>query len=327
MHDRLIECLRIALRHHVTDIHFALDRNDSLKIEMRVRGVIRELKKKEEDGRFFRYLLYRANLDVSNTLYPQTGSFEEDVDGTVLSLRFALISSYQMTSGVMRILNNHSLLTVDSLSADPIQTQWLKGITGNRSGLYLISGPTGSGKTTALYTVLNETEGKKIFTLEDPIEVYSEHFVQLQINEKQHMGYAEGIKQLMRHDPDIILIGEIRDSQAAQMAVRCALTGHLVLSSIHSSGCVNGIERMLELNVSKNQLSDVLCGISNQRLYDTSDHRKTGIYEIMDRKETSYYFKNQKTSDQFCPLAEKIRIAVKNGQIDSRQAEQDIPQQ
>ena len=194
----------------------------------------------------------------------------------------------------------------------------------HRNGLYVLSGPTGSGKTTTLYTILNEVSGKKIFTLEDPIEVLSEKYVQLAVNDRRHLSYADGIRQLMRHDPDIVMIGEIRDSIAAEMAVRCALTGHLVLTSIHSGSCVSAINRLIDLGVSEPQLSDILCGISNQRLYDTADNGKIGVYEIMDRKEVEYYFKNHCTSSSFTPLQRKIEEAVAEGIVDEDQASQDL---
>ena len=124
---------------------------------------------------------------------------------------------------------------------------------------------------------------KKIFTLEDPIEIQNDSFVQLQINESQHLSYAEGIKQLMRHDPDLLMIGEIRDEEAAQMAVRCVLTGHLVLSSIHSTDCATAIIRMRDLGVKEYELKDVLYGISNQRLFEKEDGSRIGVYEIMCR--------------------------------------------
>jgi len=323
MEERLIHCLEVALRNHVTDIHFSLREDGIVLIEMRVNGVIRQLKQ-QEDERFFRYLQYRANLDVSNTLMPQTGRFEAEADGRRLALRFALLSSYHVTSGVLRILNNHESLQISSLSSDPEQAAWMEQITSHRSGLYIFSGPVGQGKTTSLYTILDAAAGKKIYTLEDPVEVYSEKYVQIQINEKQQMGYADGIRQLMRHDPDIIMIGEIRDQIAAQMAVRCALTGHLVLTSLHSSSCTNAIERMMDLQVSRIQLQDVLCGVSSQRLYDTGDGRKIGVYEIMDHEEVRYYFSHAAVSSRFIPLREQIRRTVEAGIVDSAQASQDF---
>lgn len=315
MDDILLECLRIAVRNNVTDIHFEIGKTNDLKIEMRVRGEIRTLKQKIGNIQFFRYLMYRANLDLSSRSDPQTGRFDEVVDGMPLSLRFSLINSRNRTSGVLRILNQHTRLSVDMLSTCPDDIEWLEGIARQRIGLYILSGPTGSGKTTTLYTLLSEIRNRKIFTLEDPVERDFDQFVQIQINEKQGFGYADGIKQLMRHDPDIIMIGEIRDSTAAEMAVRCALTGHLVVTSLHAGSCPSAIHRMLELGVREYQLSDVLYGLSNQRLFDTVKGGKTGVYEIMDRTEIESYFTVRKPTERFVPLREKIRRAAASGQI------------
>ena len=225
---------------------------------------------------------------------------------------------------VLRILNAHNKLNIEDLTYDFEIINYLKDIGLGRSGLYIFSGPTGSGKTTTLYTILNSIENKKIFTLEDPIEIYSNKYVQLQINEQQNLGYSQGIKQLMRHDPDIIMIGEIRDEIAANMAIRSALTGHLVLTSIHSGNCVMAINRLLELGVNKLQLFDVLKGISNQRLYSTISNSKTGVYEVMDRKEVIYYLQNETTSKSFKSLEERIREAIKNRIIKEETAKQDL---
>ncbi|MBR2727267.1 MAG: Flp pilus assembly complex ATPase component TadA, partial [Solobacterium sp.] len=142
MEELLMYYLRIALQYHVTDIHFSLKDEEQLKVEMRVGGIIRELKDQKADIRFFRYLLYRSNMDVSRMMYPQTGRFETEVDGTKISLRFALVSSYRIASGVLRILNNHDPLSIDELSASPETALWMKSILNTRSGMFLFSGPT-----------------------------------------------------------------------------------------------------------------------------------------------------------------------------------------
>ncbi len=325
MEERLREILAIALAYDVTDIHFDVNRIEkTIQIDMRVNGKICRLKSASDDYALFHYLCYRSNLDITSMFDPQTGSFEENINGEALSLRFAIVTSAHNTSGVLRILNNHSSLSVSELCHDPDTVSWLSHITSHRDGLYILSGPTGSGKTTALYTILNACKGKKIFTIEDPIEVYSSSYIQLQVNEKQHMSYGEGIKQLMRHDPDIVMIGEIRDSEAARMAVRCALTGHLVVSSLHASSCVSAILRLEELGVSDYQLMDVLHGISNQRLYRMKDGKMAGIYEYMTRKEVQYYFEEKHTDRNFRSLEERIRAAVAAGILDEKEAEADL---
>ncbi len=322
MEERLNEILRIALKYDVTDIHFSLSEEKTV-IMMRVRGEMVTLKPVPSDTRLFRYLMYRGNLDLSRAHLPQTGSFETEVGGTRLSLRFAAVSGWRRTDGVLRILNNHSQLKPDDLTENPEDRQWLKSVMTHRSGLFLFTGPTGSGKTTTLYTLLSDVKGKAVYTVEDPVEIWFDSFSQLQVNEKAHLSYAECIRQLMRHDPDIIMIGEIRDSEAAKMAVRCALTGHLVVTTLHSFSCVSAIHRMEELGVDPYQLRDVLAGISCQRLYETAGGR-TGVYEIMNRKEADYYFENHHTDRSFLPLSRKIREAAENGIIRMEDARADI---
>ncbi len=312
MNERLLEILRIALAYRVSDIHFSLSENGSTLIEMRVDGKIRQLKSGEKDGRLFHYLMYRANLDVSSVFEPQTGSFEITVDGIRLSLRFAIMSAWQRTSGVLRILNSTSGITIDSLCKDETVLGWMKRIPDMKNGLIIFSGPTGSGKTTALYTILDAVKERKIFTLEDPVEVIHENYVQLQVNEKQ-MGYAEGIRQLMRHDPDIIMIGEIRDSLAANMAVRSALTGHLVVTSLHSFSCVGAIGRMIELGVERAALRSVLRGVSNQRLFMDAQGKRTGIYECLDENGIAYWFEKQSLPEGFKDIETKIAEAASGG--------------
>ncbi len=326
MKERLIQILRAANAWNVTDIHFGISQNSGRKvtIEMRVDGRIRQLKEDPDDLRLFHYLMYRADLDLSGAMEPQTGRFEETVDGRRMSLRFALVSSYYVTSGVLRILNSRDSLQVRALTHDEEAADWLQDITAHPCGLFILSGPTSSGKTTSLYTILNAAEDKRIFTLEDPVEVVNERYVQLQVNEKRHFTYDDGIRQLMRHDPDIIMIGEVRDSTTAAMAVRSALTGHLVVTSLHSFSCVSAIHRMMDLGVQEYQLRDVLTGISCQRLFDCPQGGRTGIYEWMDRKEIGYYFDHGRTSENFRPLAESIRQERAAGTIDADQAEAEL---
>ncbi|MFV0380507.1 MAG: ATPase, T2SS/T4P/T4SS family [Anaerorhabdus sp.] len=315
MEKRLVEIIRAALHYGVSDVYFTL-KNDEVIIEMKIKNKLVNIKTKSNDESFFRYLQYRSNLDVGNITLPQTGQFEIEIDKIMVSLRFASVNTYQLTTGVLRVLSNTNNYSVDDLCQSLQMIHYFRKIPLNKSGLFVFSGPTGSGKTTALYTILNEMKSKKIFTLEDPIEVYSQNYVQIQINEKQHMDYASGIKQLMRHAPDVIMIGEIRDEDAATMAVRCALTGHLVLTSIHSSSCVLAIERLVELGVQRNQLQDVLKGITNQRLLLSTDKiNKVAVYEKMDRKELVYYFANKKLSEEFSSINEEVKKALSKGII------------
>jgi competence protein ComGA len=324
MENELEKLLQIALRHQVTDIHLRLREDGRLRIAMRTKGQLRFLRRQELDIRFFRYLMFRSNMDLAMSSRLQTGSFEVRMEGKTIALRFAVVSSWHNTSGVLRLLNSTGSLAIEDLARDQETLGWLHQVTTHRSGLFVFSGPTGSGKTTTVYTLLNRTQGKTIFTLEDPVEVYSSRYVQIAVNEKAGMTFAAGIKQLMRHDPDIVMIGEIRDETAAAMAVRCALTGHLVLTTLHAFSCLSGLDRLEDLGVRRDQLEDVLFGISCQRLFQDPAGKHFGIYEFMDRKEVHQCLHDHQPSSGFIPLARRIQKEIETGCLEPAQAESDL---
>lgn len=313
MEERLVALLRLALKYNATDIHFMM-RYQEVSIEMRIDGLCRKVKGRFEDYKLLRYLQYLANLDVGNIMTPQTGQFEMEVDGDLLSLRFAVINKVNYTNGVLRILNSKIRVSADSLSSISYQNQYFKALLSRNCGLILFSGPTGSGKTTTLYSLLKCVRNKKIYSIEDPIEVYHDNLIQLSVNEARGFDYAEGIKQILRHDPDIIMIGEIRDEKAAKMAVVAANTGHLVLSTIHTSRASGCISRMSELGVNEDHLYENLLCVSNQRmLINAKTREKVVLYEIMDSKEIEYFRNNGRNSDDFLNIDKQIARGIEDG--------------
>ncbi len=313
MEERLLAILRLALRLNATDIHFTI-RGSEIEIQMRVDDSLRKVKSAFQDEKLIRYLQYLANLDVGNILTPQTGQFEIEVDGILLSLRFAVINNYHFTNAVLRILNTELQIDADHLSHIESQNRYFKALLRHPYGLVLFSGPTGSGKTTSLYSLLDSVRDLKIFTIEDPVEVYNDHFIQLQVNEAQRFDYSAGIRQILRHDPDIIMIGEIRDEKAAQMAVTAANTGHLVLSTIHASSASSCVSRMRELGVSEESLYEVLLCLSNQRMMiEKGSGRKHVLYEIMDRREIDHFRRYKRNSEGFYSIGKQIERGVENG--------------
>ena len=313
MEERLVALLRLALKYNATDIHFMM-RYQEVSIEMRIDGLCRKVKGRFEDYKLLRYLQYLANLDVGNIMTPQTGQFEMEVDGDLLSLRFAVINKVNYTNGVLRILNSKIRVSADSLSSISYQNQYFKALLNRNCGLILFSGPTGSGKTTTLYSLLKCVRNKKIYSIEDPIEVYHDNLIQLSVNEARGFDYAEGIKQILRHDPDIIMIGEIRDEKAAKMAVVAANTGHLVLSTIHTSRASGCISRMSELGVNEDHLYENLLCVSNQRmLINAKTREKVVLYEIMDSKEIEYFRNNGRNSDDFLNIDKQIARGIEDG--------------
>lgn len=313
MEERLIALLRLALKYNATDIHIT-QRYQETEIEMRIDDQLRKVKGKFEDNKLIRYLQYLSNLDVGNIMAPQTGQFEMEVDGNLLSLRFAVINYLNFQNGVLRILNSRLKVDADNLSNVQKQNAYFKSLLNKDCGLVLFSGPTGSGKTTTLYSLLKAARNKKIYTIEDPIEVFHDNLVQLQVNEAVHFDYAEGIKQILRHDPDIIMIGEIRDDKAAKMAVVAANTGHLVLSTIHTSRASSCISRMVELGVNEDNLYENLLCVSNQRMMVNKNTReKIVLYEIMDRREIDYFHEHRLNSRSFVNIETQICRGIENG--------------
>lgn len=320
MDKRLSSLLRLAIEKEATDIHFT-KRHYDIRIEMRIQDRMHEVKSKSSDIRLLAYLQYLSGLDVGNILKPQTGQFEYEVDGSLLSLRYAVIANINVTNGVLRILNKEIKIDPTKLSTISWQNKCLSEMVNKDSGLILFAGATGSGKTTTLYSLLKSVKHKKIYTLEDPIEVYNEEFVQIQINEAIGFDYGEGIKQILRHDPDIIMIGEIRDEVAAKMAIRAANTGHLVLSSIHATSASGSLSRMMELGVSIEQLKDVLILLSFQKMLYTKKEKRIVLYEMMDKSELDNYFKNHHYSVNYLDISTQLRYLVEKDIIDEEELE------
>jgi competence protein ComGA len=318
MEDRLKELLKKAINENASDIHFSLNGNNIFKIEMRINQNLKKVKTKKNDFKLIRYLQYLANLDVANQIKPATGQFDMEVNNNTLSLRFAYMKSFHTTTGVLRILNHKLKLTIDNLSKFESQNQYFKELIKLKYGLILISGTTGSGKTTTLYTMLNSIRNKKIYTIEDPIEIYSEKYVQLQVNKSIGLDYQACLRQLLRHDPDLIVIGEIRDDITANIAIKAAISGHLVFATIHSSSTITTILRMLEFNVSKTLLEDMLISIINQDLYKYNKQR-VPIYEIMEKKDIRYYITNNKLPRYFHKKNYYFNKAIKSKYIEEIQ--------
>lgn len=277
MLERFEEILAFALASNATDIHFELNNDKKIPtISIRTIDGFMTHKSVEHDRRLMEYLKYKGNLDLIQSKHPQSGSFTYVFDEVQYYFRIAVLKSQFLEVCVVRILNT---FYVDERIFDSIKDE-LTYVLKQTHGLIIFSGPTGSGKTTSMYTLMQMYKGKKIYSIEDPIEIYFDSIVQVNVNNNRNFGYKEAITQILRHDPDIICIGEIRDEQAAQMAIRAAFTGHLVICTVHATNCEMTIQRLLDLNVSEQDLKDNLLMIANQRL-NIVENERVSVYETI----------------------------------------------
>lgn len=264
------QIIAAAVRKAASDIHFEPDEK-SLRIRMRTDGVLQAfmLVPKDLQEPFIARVKVMANLDVSETRLPQDGRFAFQVGRKELNLRVSCMPTNYGESVVLRILDSTGLmLDLRSLGLRAADEQALASAVNRPHGIVLITGPTGSGKTTTLYTGLNSVNRleRAVFTLEDPIEYRLPHIRQTQVNEKIGLTFSSGLRTLLRQDPDVILVGETRDRETAQLMVRAALTGHLVFSSLHTNDSFSAVPRLIDLGVEPFLLPATLHLIIAQRL-------------------------------------------------------------
>ncbi len=252
-----------AINLNTTDIHLQLS-NREQRCEFRTLNGLVEMRTFKFDHSFFEYIKYIANLDLLTDLKPQSGRIKIKLNQFDCFIRCAYFKNYLIETIVLRILNPKNLLTLKTLFNE--DSDYIEQKLDLPSGLILFSGSTGSGKTTSLFTCLKELKHKKIYSIEDPVEYFYDHLVQLEVNSNQSFNFKEAIKQVLRHDPNIIVIGEIRDEIEAKSAIRCALSGHLVLSTIHSNSAEMTIKRLIDMEIDLNTLKDVIKLIVYQEL-------------------------------------------------------------
>lgn len=271
MEERILGLIRLAIKYEVSDIHFE-KKYDEVTIDMRINGEFKRVKSKLGDDKLIRYLEYLANIDVGKPYEPQTGEFELEVDNSLVKLRFARINNVDSSNGVLRILNKNQ--NSINLNEDDNIKKFAEGVQNpaSQGSIYIISGKVGSGKTTLAYDILKTLKNKHVYTLEDPIEVYIDELVQLQISNSTGFNVKEGVKQILRHNPDVLYL-EIRDDESAKAALM-ASSFCTVLTTIHSSCCEDAIKKMEELGANKEQLLDRLGLVINVDLQE-KDGKKT----------------------------------------------------
>lgn len=262
--------LESAVRIKASDIHIEQD-GDYMRIRFRVDGLLREHMK--TSSKPYRAVVSRikimGGLNISEKRLPQDGRIIQNIDNKTIDFRVSTMPTIRDEKVVMRVLDKTSYLVgKHALGLNNDNINLYDELLSKPYGLILVVGPTGSGKTTTLYSMLNQLNSieKNILTIEDPIEYDLEGINQSQINVKAGLDFSNALRAFMRQDPDIIMVGEIRDLNTAEIAIRAALTGHLVLSTLHANTAVGAISRLLDMNVPGYLLTSSVVGVVSQRL-------------------------------------------------------------
>ena len=260
-----------AISQGVSDIHILPAEND-YKTFYRINGKLVLHKEADFDWgkRLISYFKFLANMDVGERRKPQSGSCTLPLSTNSIELRFSTITNVKLyESIVIRILKQSKIDQTTLRTYFPKSQEILRQLVRRKSGLILFSGPVGSGKTTSIYQLLRERmrdEPLQVITMEDPVEIYEPLFLQTEVNTRANVTYDSLIKASLRHHPDVLMIGEIRDEETARMCIRGALTGHLMIATIHAKNAIGVLGRLQELQITSQQLSQTLIGIVSQRL-------------------------------------------------------------
>ena len=271
---RLIDSLLAdATLRGASDIHFEPEMQ-FLRIRYRIDGVLRQVRALHM--RYWSAMVVRmkvmAGMNIAETRAPQDGRISLSISGRPVDFRSAVQPTIHGENFVLRILDRKSgIVPITGLGLSELQLNLLQLMLSRPEGILLVTGPTGSGKTTTLYSILGHlnSEGVNIMTLEDPVEYPMPIIRQTSLSDVVKMDFAEGIRSMMRQDPDIILVGEVRDQETAEMAFRAAMTGHQVFSTLHTNSAIRSIPRLLDMGIKPNVLAGNVIGIVAQRLVRT----------------------------------------------------------
>lgn len=253
-----------------SDIHIEPEEG-GVAVRYRIDGVLRQVMKVPRAAGLplISRLKIISSLDIADRLRPQDGRARVAVNGVPVDLRVSTLPASLGEKVVVRILDSRrTVLSLDSLGVTETEATSIRELLENRDGIILVTGPTGSGKTTTLYSALRhvQSEGVNIVTVEDPVEYRLQGIVQVQVHERAGLTFASALRSILRQDPDVVLVGEIRDKETAQVAVQASLTGHLVLSTLHTNDAPNAVTRLIDIGVEGFKIATALRGVVAQRL-------------------------------------------------------------
>ena len=264
------EILTKAIYKDASDIHIE-PFEDEILIRIRVDGQLSKILTIAMESYSFLLTVIKldSNMNITEKRLPQDGRMEKKIDDIIVDIRTSTIPTIYGEKIVLRILNRTSLIKEKSeLGFSKQAIEKIENIINKKSGILLVTGSTGSGKTTTVYSILNDllNSKKNIMTIEDPVEYKIKGMNQIQVNDKIGLTFEVGLRSILRQDPDIIMIGEIRDEKTAKIAIRAASTGHLVISTMHTNNTISSINRLMEMNLPPYLISSTLIGVISQKL-------------------------------------------------------------
>ena len=265
-----------ALQKRASDIHIESE-SDSVVVKYRIDGVLQQAMQpmaKEHHSTIITRVKVMSELDISERRVPQDGRFRVKYNNRLIDFRVSIMPTIHGENAVLRVLDKESMsekfrnLVLDVVGFDEEDLRKFRRYIAEPYGMVLVTGPTGSGKTTTLYAAVNEikTEEDKIVTIEDPVEYQIKGITQIPVNEKKGLTFARGLRSILRHDPDKIMVGEIRDTETAQIAIQSALTGHLVFTTVHANNVVDVLGRFVNMGVEPYNFVSALNCVLAQRL-------------------------------------------------------------
>jgi len=289
-----------AIQRRASDIHVETQ-DDAVHVKYRIDGVLQSAMRpidKQFHGAVLSRIKVMSELDIAETRVPQDGRFRLGMPGKTIDFRVSIMPSVHGEDAVIRILDKESIseqfheLSLDILGFPEDTLRRFRRYINEPYGLVLVTGPTGSGKTTTLYAALSEikTTEDKIITIEDPVEYQLRGITQIPINERKGLSFSRGLRSILRHDPDKIMVGEIRDPETAQIAIQSALTGHLVFTTVHSNNVLDVLGRFLNMGVEAYQFVSALNCVLAQRLVRTicEDCKRPEVLETTALKEAGF---------------------------------------
>jgi type II secretory ATPase GspE/PulE/Tfp pilus assembly ATPase PilB-like protein len=286
--------IRQAIDEHASDIHIEPFK-DKISLRYRIDGKLYEIPPptKYLHLPIISRIKILSKLDIAEKRLPQDGAFLVRMEDRTIDLRVSTIPTIYGEKVVLRILDRSAIvLNIDQLGFDAKQVEQIRKVIKSPYGLVFLTGPTGSGKTTTLYAILNEVKGptKNIITIEDPVEYKLDGVNQVQVKPEIGLTFANALKSILRHDPDVMMIGEVRDLETAELAIRTALTGHLIFSTLHTNDACSGATRLIDIGIEPYLVASSVNAFISQRLIrvicpDCKTERK-------DYKGLPEYFKN-----------------------------------